>query len=215
MKSSRTDAFMETLLAGHPEYFEKILAARNDLNVQIIYTEIDRKTDNSAVFTPHYYNVNPSAYFYPASTVKMPVALLALERLNELKIPGLDRNSAMITEAAYSGQTAVLNDPSAIDGVPSVANYVKKIFLVSDNDAYNRLYEFLGQEYINKKLQEKGFLSANILHRLEISLTEDENRHTNPIKFSDSTGKLLYEQSLVKSHLEISEKERNPWKSVL
>jgi hypothetical protein len=201
MKSALNDHFIESLLAGDSKYFSNILNASNEYKVQIIYTEIDRKPDNSPVFTPHYYNVTQDSYFYPASTVKMPVALLALERLKELGIHGLDRNTAMITDASYSGQTAVLNDPSAEDGVPSVGNYVKKIFLVSDNDAYNRLYEFLGQEYINKRLKEKGFVDADILHRLEISLTEEENRHTNPIKFIDSTGKLLYEQPLVRSNL--------------
>ena len=32
-------------------------------------------------------------------------------------------------------------------------NYIKKILLVSDNDAYNRLYEFVGREEINEKLK--------------------------------------------------------------
>ena len=52
-------------------------------------------------------------YFYPASTVKLPVAILALQKLNELKITGLDKRSMMITEADHSGQTEVYNDPSA------------------------------------------------------------------------------------------------------
>ena len=34
-----------------------------------------------------------------------------------------------------------------------------------------------------------------ILHRLNIFLTEVENRNTNPVKFYDSSGKLLYEQA--------------------
>ena len=67
--------------------------------------------------------------------------------------------------------------------------------MVSDNDAYNRLYEFLGQEYINAELKKKGFSDAQILHRLNIFLTETENRHTNPVKFYDTAGKLLYEQA--------------------
>lgn len=67
--------------------------------------------------------------------------------------------------------------------------------MVSDNDAYNRLYEFLGQDYINAELSKKGFANVQILHRLNIFLTETENRRTNPVKFYDTTGKLLYEQA--------------------
>ncbi|HLY69654.1 MAG TPA: serine hydrolase, partial [Puia sp.] len=104
-------------------------------------------------------------------------------------------------EHDYSGQTAVYNDPTAADGKPSVANYIKKIFLVSDNDAFNRLYEFLGQEYINDRLHKMGYADAQILHRLSIPLSDDENRHTNPIGFYDATGKLLYKQPMQTSQL--------------
>ncbi|MBS1567799.1 MAG: serine hydrolase, partial [Bacteroidetes bacterium] len=95
-----------------------------------------------------------------------------------------------------SGQTPVYNDPATPDGRPTVAQYVKKILLVSDNDAYNRLYEFLGQQYINDNLHKMGYDDAEILHRLDIFLTPDENRHTNPVKFFDSRGRLLYGQPM-------------------
>jgi hypothetical protein len=73
--------------------------------------------------------------------------------------------------------------------------------LVSDNDAFNRLYEFLGQEYINNTLHKMGYDDIQIIHRLEISLTEDENRHTNPVRFLDTSGKLIYEKPLTQSKL--------------
>jgi hypothetical protein len=59
------------------------------------------------------------------------------------------------------------------------------------------LYEFLGQHYINEQLHNKGYEDAQILHRLDIFLSEDENRHTNPVKFLDSSGTVLYSQPLV------------------
>jgi beta-lactamase class A len=68
--------------------------------------------------------------------------------------------------------------------------------MVSDNDAFNRLYEFLGQDYINEQLHKKGYGDVQILHRLNIFLSQDENRHTNPIKFLDGNNKILYEQPM-------------------
>lgn len=177
------------------------LLNNKDHRIQIIYTQIDRNDKNEPTFTDHSYNLNPSQYFYPASTVKMPIAFLALQKLNELKLPGLDRNTTMISGAAYSGQTAVYNDPQSKDGRPTIDNYIKKIFLVSDNDAYNRLYEFLGQEYINNSLHKMGYDSVQIVHRLDIALSEDENRATNPVKFYDTSGRIIYQQPLVKSTL--------------
>lgn len=194
-------AVLENILKQHSQLFDSVLRNNDGWQIKIIYTQIDRKANNHPVFRNHYFHINPAQYFYPASTVKMPTAILALQKLNELRIPGLDKNTTMITDAAYSRQDAVYNDPNSEDGRPTIANYIRKIFLVSDNDAFNRLYEFLGQEYINNTLYKMGYDSAQIIHRLNISRTEDENRHTNPVRFYDTAGKLIYEKPLVSSKL--------------
>jgi hypothetical protein len=125
---AQQDTMVEELLKKYPAYFDTILARREIYGVQIIYTQIDRDKNNNPELTDHYYNVNPKKYFYPASTVKLPVALLSLQKLNELNITGLDKYSTMITNAGYSGQTDVFNDPTTADGRPSIAHYIKKIF---------------------------------------------------------------------------------------
>jgi hypothetical protein len=190
----KTDSFLVNLLKAYPDKFDSVLNNRTQWNVQFIYTRIDRNAGNKPNLTHFYFNVNPESYYYPASTVKLPVALLALQKLNELAIPGLDKNTTMITEAAGDGQTAVYNDPTTVDGRPTIAQYIKKIFLVSDNDAFNRLYEFLGQEYINNSLHKKGYDSSQILHRLQLPLTEEQNRRTNPVAFYNPNGRLVYKK---------------------
>ena len=199
--SVANSALLIEILQQYPQYFDSLLRKIDVWQIKIIYTQVDRKANNKPVLKNYYFNIDSKQYFYPASTVKMPVALLSLQRLHELKIPGLDENTTMITGSAYSRQDAVYNDPNTEDGRPTIANYIKKIFLVSDNDAYNRLYEFLGQQYINNSLHKMGYDSAQVIHRLNISRTEDENRHTNPVKFYDTSSKLVYEQPLVASNL--------------
>lgn len=191
---TRTDAFLKKILQRHPLYFADIINKRKEYKVQIIYTQIDRNENNVPSFKDYYFNVNENNYFYPASTIKMPTALLALQKINELNLPALQRSTPMITGADYSGQTAVYNDPTTNNGCPSVEQYIKKIFLVSDNDAFNRLYEFAGQEYINRQLQAKGYRKAAINHRLEVFLSQDENRHTNPVQFRDTAGNIIYDE---------------------
>jgi Beta-lactamase enzyme family len=191
-----TDPFLENLLTANPQYFADVLLHRKEWNTQIIYTQIDRGGNGMPSLKNYYFNVNPANYFYPASTVKLPVSLLALQKLNELKEKGIDKHTTMITETGNSSQTAVYNDPTSPDGRPTIAQYIKKILMVSDNDAYNRLYEFLGQEYINTELHKKGYEDVQLLHRLQIALPAAENRQTNPVKFLDANNTVLYEQPM-------------------
>lgn len=186
------DIFLDSLLKNNSS-LKKFLDRKDELNIQIIYTKIDRDEQNKPTFTDYTYKLN-NQYFYPASTVKMPIAFLALERLNELKKYGLDKNISMITDSSSDTQSIVYTNPTAENSAPTIAHYIKQIFLVSDNDAFNRLYEFLGQEYIQKKLAKKGYKETAIRHRLQIALTQEQNKTTNPVSFYDTSGNLLYNQ---------------------
>jgi hypothetical protein len=185
------DTLLSAILKQHLGWFDTLMQQRDRWRIQIIYTQVDREAANRPRLTRHTWNLHPEEYFYPASTVKLPVAALALQHLGELKAPGLSAQSTLITEAAGIGQTAVYNDPTTPDGRPTIAQYIRKILLVSDNDAFNRLYEFLGQAYINRELHRMGYDSAEIIHRLNIFLPESANRATNPVRFYDTSGRLL------------------------
>lgn len=177
---SRTDKFLEELLLKNASpALQHILQHPDSFQVQLIYTQINRDAQNRPTFKHYYYHVDGNKYFNPASTVKMPLAFLALEKLRRL---GIDRNTPMFTDSAYGGQSAVSGDTSAANGLPSIAHYIKKVFLVSDNDAYNRLYEFIGQQAINEGLWAKGYPRMRITRRF-VPMTEEENRHTNPVHF--------------------------------
>lgn len=183
--------FLKNMLESHPELFAGILKHPTQNEVQILYTQIDRDEHNIPHFKSYSYRLNPKRYFYPASTVKLPTLIFALEKLNELKIKGLSRQSSMITDSSFAGQTKVTRDTSSKTGLPSLENYMKKILLVSDNDAYNRLYEFVGREEINQKLKKYGLTQTRIVGRLAIGDGGDRARHTNPIRFYNGD-KLIY-----------------------
>lgn len=183
------------ILKSSSDSLARILAdAPEPWGIQVIYTPVKKSGKRPSNFRDYFFNVDTGRYFYPASTVKLPIAILALQRLRELSISGLDRNSTFITEKDRPLQSEVFNDPTSADGRPTIAHYIKKILLVSDNDAYNRLYEWLGQDYINETLHRLGYGNTEILHRLSLPLSTEENRYTNPVLFFDTAGKLLYRQ---------------------
>ncbi|MFD1470561.1 serine hydrolase [Hymenobacter caeli] len=162
--------------------------------LQVIYTQIDRDAQNNPHFTPHTYHLNPGRYFNPASLVKLPVVALSLEKLNDLHQDGVSRRTIMATGTAFRCQTPVpFAAPADSDQTATVGNYIKRMLLVSDNLAYNRLYEFLGQRPLNERLAQLGYPNARITRRFAPCDTA-ANRHTNPISFHNSVGDTLYKQ---------------------
>src|ERR1700692_396535 len=105
-------AFLKNLVESHPELFSHILNHPNHNEVQILYTQIDRDENNVPHFTSYSYRLNANHYFYPASTVKLPTAIFALERLNELNIPHLNKNTVMKTDSSFEGETRMEQDSS-------------------------------------------------------------------------------------------------------
>ena len=138
--------------------------------IQIQYTQIDRRND-SIIFTDFDFQVDENNYFYPASTVKFPAAVAALEKLNA--IDSLSMNTRFFVEG---------------DSVKTTfAKAVSEIFAVSDNAANNRLVEFLGQDELNERMQQRGVSPIRISHRLSTSNADDVT--TKPLVFylNDST----------------------------
>ena len=63
----------------------------------------------------------------------------------------------------------------------TIKNDIQAIFAVSDNEAFNRLFEFVGADEINAKLRSKGLSPIRISHRL--STHDAFNLKTKPITF--------------------------------
>ena len=194
IKAQVNTSFIESLMRQKPEQFGEILNNPNEYRVQLFYTQIDRDKNNVPHFKEFSYRLNPSEYFYPASTVKMPLAILALDKLNTLNIPGVNKSTMMYYDSVGARQEIIYNNPYSINGKQNIEQAIKEIFLVSDNNAANRLFEFVGQESIHSKLAEKGYNDAYIRNRLELGRTQEESRQTQAIDFFDDNGKKIYHQ---------------------
>ncbi|QLE00142.1 serine hydrolase [Galbibacter sp. BG1] len=151
---------LEKALSSKDTLIAKVMENPEDYELQIIFTEINRG-DSKVTFKDYSYQVDDSVYFYPASSVKFPIAVLALEKLNK--------------DARFNRKTPFYIEGDSVE--TTFEKEINKIFAVSDNDAYNRLYEYLGKDYINKILHEKGLEAVRISHRLSIPNANDlENK---------------------------------------
>jgi len=186
---------LEKILAAHAADFDSILSRPEVYEVQIIYTQIDRDEKQFPHFTSWFWNVDSTRYFYPASTVKMPLALLALEKINHLRqsgYPALTKNSPYRIDSLRPYQQNYLEDTTAPGNRPSIGHDIRKIFVASDNQAYNHLFEFLGREHINQTLREKGYTRTGIVRRFYAG--GRDNAYTSPITFQDGAGYTRWKQ---------------------
>lgn len=113
-------------------------------------------------------------YFYPASAIKTCAAVAALQWLEET--PGVDLDTPLRYAPCFEGEAAEEQDPSNLEGgAITVRHELRKLFLVSDNQAYNRLYELVGHDRLNQRMWDAGLESVRLHHRLSERRTHQEN----------------------------------------
>lgn len=163
-ENSYAQSIRSILKNSESELINYVYKNQEKFEVQIILTEL-KKRKNGFTIHKKKFNVDKKNYFYPASSIKLPIALLTIEKINEN--PNLNINSEFL-----------------IEGDSIITTFKKEItdlFIISSNESYNRLFEFLGQDYINKKLKQKGFKDFSISHRL--STDKSDNLKTKEINF--------------------------------
>jgi hypothetical protein len=191
---TKTDSLLINILRNERNpALDTIINHPNTFRCQIIYTQIDRDKKNHPSFHHYYFNYSPQLYFNPASMVKLPLALLALEKLKSLRKFNIDKYTPIQFDSTYPGQRILYTDSTAANGLPSIAHLIKKAFLISENDPYNRFYQLVGQQEINRNLHKKGYAGVQITRQF-MGFTEEQNRHTNGLRFIKEDGQIVYSQ---------------------
>ncbi|MGZ8536861.1 MAG: serine hydrolase [Flavisolibacter sp.] len=190
----KTDTYLRDILyqSTYP-ILQQVVNDPMKYRCQIIYTEINRDKKNNPTFINYYFNYDPKLYFNPASIVKLPLAFLSLEKLKRLSKKNINKYSIIQFDSSYERQRSLYKDSTSIDGLPTIAHLIKRAFLISENDPYNRMYQFVGQQEINRNLHQKGYPETRITRQF-MGFTPEQNRHTNAIRFIDKNGKLIYTQ---------------------
>lgn len=151
----------------------QVMQNPEEYEVQIIYSQIKRAANGKVSFIDFKYNVDSKNYFYPASTVKFPITVMALEKLDA--IPNTSVNSTFsIGEEATQWK---------------FSEEVSKLFAVSDNEASNHLFEFIGFDDLNNGMKNKGLSPFRITHRL--STANSGSRVIKPITLYKDDGSVV------------------------
>jgi|SRR6185312_2321330 len=163
-------------------------------HLQVIYTQVTRDKNNHVILKKYLLEPSTKNYYYPASLVKLPLTALALQKINELKIKDLSKDTRVCIDSSHTCEMREYTDTTAISGYPSIAQYIKRMLLVSDNAAYSRIYEFLSPSYINKHLHRMGYINVTINQRFNSACDTTANRYTNGFIFLDKDSNVIYKQ---------------------
>ena len=187
----------DTIFNSHP-LLKQISLNAQKYHLQIIYTQINYE-NNAKSLTTYSFNVSPQNYFYCASLVKLPVSILALQKLNEINVDG---NSIFFSDSSLACHKKIRSDTSSENNYPSINHYIKKMFLVSDNYAYSAVYDFLGVDYMHQSFAKWGFKDIRIINRYSGTCFGVNNFITNPVSFYDEKLHLIYKQNEQRATLE-------------
>ena len=202
--SCRSENPLEKIMQSEAPEIKAIAKAPDEYGIQIRYTQIDSDAQGTPRFRSYEYGVDENRYFYPASTAKLPIVVLALQRLRALQKEGvrIDTDTPFRIYDPKTGAPVAVQDSTHPKQRLTMAHLIKKIFLVSDNDAYNYLFDFLGKDYINTSLQNIGLEAVQIYHKF---LFGADNTHTWEYVFGNDNDTLYHQKSIASTFAKTNE----------
>ena len=180
-----SDSSLVSYLRSKDPLIDKVLGD-SSYRVQLVYTSL-RKTEDEV--RPITFAHTSDQYFYPASTVKLPIALLTLEKLERLGL-GLD-DVLKINDDVDCGNKKFITLTQSRD--ITFRTLIEEMIVVSDNYYYNCLYHFVTPKEINDRLKELGFGATNI-YRSFSGCDVVNHLHTNSLEVRNANGAVVYEQ---------------------
>lgn len=157
------------------DFLKEIIKDKEDYQIQILLTKINQN-NTQFDFNEYEYQLDDNQYFYPASTNKLPIVILTLKKINELRSKGseITLKSKIILNYKDDFTELVIRD-----SITSFQNLIADVFLVSDNSASNILIDFIGYNYFNNEIKNAGFEKTYLNHKF------------NPDPYVNSTWQIL------------------------
>jgi len=179
---------LATLLREHSPVAKEIVDRAEKHRLQVLLAEVIEGADGALTLQRTRLG-SPDAYFYPASSIKTAATVAVFEFLNELNVEhglSFDLGTELAYAPLFDDEKLEDADPSNLDGGRiTVGHEIRKLSIVSDNRAYNRLYELVGQERLDATLLRGGFPSFHLVHRLSEARSPEENRELPSIALRD------------------------------
>lgn len=175
-------------VAGRLPLVDRMLADAERFRLQLLISVVETGDRGPARLRRFGFRLG-AEYFYPASAIKLAAAVEALALMAELDVP---LEVPMTIAPLVPGEGEQRGDATNLAGGDiTVAHEIRKMALVSDNRAFNRLLDLVGFARMNERLHARGFASVRINHRLSDPRAIPDPRASAAVTLRRPTGEVV------------------------
>ena len=173
------DPFWTRVFAAMPEPFAG-MPGKPEYRIQIL-CQYRRRGKR---WQKHGWQLQPERWFSTGSVAKLPMALLACERIAAM---GLDLGAQIgFTQPPIGGEW-----PEQEPAFEPLARSLTRIFTISENPPFNRLYDFLGVDAIHDRLAALGYPAARLISRMSAPVRDNSRTRAGQVR--DGNGRVRAE----------------------
>ena len=176
-----SDSTLYNILLNKDPLLDQVLKNPSKYYFQLIYTKVENIA-NKKIY--HTYAINQgNQYFYPASLIKFPLALVALEKLTALKDSGVGINDAIEINTCSCDQAT--NFYVKRHKKPTMLQFLREMMIMSNNDAYNLYFDFIGRDQFNSRMRSMNIFDIQMKNRFTSGCGEENNKFFGGIEFKN------------------------------
>ena len=173
---------LRNYILEHAEEFKlsKEIVTDPKYRLQLMYTQVDHSDSVPRFSTSHF---GTHQYYYPASLVKFPIALLALSHFRQSGI-SLDDIPVFGSEVSCNNDKFItLSQSKSV----CFRQMILEMMALSDNNFYSAFYHLLNPKLINDRLENSGYFGTNI-YKAFTGCERADQLKTNSCEVVDSKG---------------------------
>jgi hypothetical protein len=191
---STASRILQNVLDSLENKYPKVIESPEKYRFKIVFTEIKRANGKVTLETVGF-RMNEKEYLYPASIVKLPTILIGMEEYN--KIHKLRPRVTYETLLKFNKEKGCMPTAFSVKIGNKLEYYTldlftKQMLAVSDNDAYNRMFDFVGQQQLNRRLKEMNYQNGKIIRKFVLNCSLDQNRISDSYVFLGRRNEWLY-----------------------
>lgn len=178
-----------SIIKGREPIIDQVLANPEKYHLQIHFTAVNEQ--ERAIVLNEYSLYKDKYYYHPASLIKFPLALASLEMFTKFQEQfGISLQSKIESKTCSCdfGTDNYVNHKSK----PTLDILYREMLIMSNNDAYNFFYDFVGPTYFNKRMTELGLSNIILRNRFYAGCAGEKAKLHGGISFMKDSANVKY-----------------------